>query len=136
MEASRRAVVHQFVRQLDLTSKSRGEGHSRFTVLSKTSRTRSFNEDFFNSLMKQKKFSKRLQQGPSQLTGPKARSNVSYKDGDTVGASAPELGRENRGHALMEKMGWTKGMALGAADNKGILQPLVHVVKTSRLGLQ
>jgi hypothetical protein len=36
---------------------------------------------------------------------------------------------------MLEKMGWTKGMALGAADNKGILVPVVQVVKRSKAGL-
>ena len=60
---------------------------------------------------------------------------ASYMDGDVVGASAPEIGAENRGRAMLEKMGWSTGTALGAADNKGILQPVAQVVKNSRAGL-
>lgn len=56
-------------------------------------------------------------------------------DGDVVGASAPEIGVENRGRAILEKMGWSSGTALGATNNKGILQPVAHVVKNSRAGL-
>jgi len=56
-------------------------------------------------------------------------------DGDIVGASAPEIGAENKGRAMLEKMGWITGTALGASNNKGILQPVVHVVKRSRAGL-
>jgi hypothetical protein len=33
-------------------------------------------------------------------------------------------------------MGWSKGMGLGALDNKGILQPITHTVKMSKAGLQ
>jgi hypothetical protein len=36
----------------------------------------------------------------------------------------------------MMKMGWSKGTALGTADNKGILQPIPHTVKTNKAGLQ
>lgn len=64
------------------------------------------------------------------------RPRFGYKDGETVGADAPELGPENKGHALMEKMGWSKGMALGSVDNKGILQPIPHMVKTNKAGLK
>lgn len=135
MEANRRATVHEFAKKLGLNSRSRGAGHNRFTVLSKTLRTRQYDDDSFDALMEQKKFNNRLQRGPFRQ-GPKTRATVSYKDGDTVGASAPELGPENKGHALMAKMGWSKGMALGALDNKGILQPIPHVVKTSKAGLQ
>ncbi len=60
---------------------------------------------------------------------------VAYTDGDIVGDGAPEVGGESRGMAMMMKMGWTKGMALGIAGNPGILQPLKHVVKTSKMGL-
>ena len=37
---------------------------------------------------------------------------------------------------MLEKMGWSKGMVLGALGNeRGILQPIEHVVKNSRAGL-
>jgi hypothetical protein len=58
----------------------------------------------------------------------------SYRDGEVVGAGAPELGVENRGRAMLEKMGWSKGTALGATSN-GILLPIAHVVKNTRTGL-
>jgi hypothetical protein len=32
-------------------------------------------------------------------------------------------------------MGWSTGTALGALNNKGILQPVLHVVKTTKAGL-
>ena len=60
---------------------------------------------------------------------------VSYRDGEIVGAAAPELGQENKGRAMLEKMGWSTGTALGALNNKGIMQPLAHVVKTTKAGL-
>lgn len=62
-------------------------------------------------------------------------AGVSYRDGDVVGGSAPELGAENIGRAMLEKMGWSNGTALGALNNKGILQPVSHVVKTTKAGL-
>ncbi|KAF2704347.1 hypothetical protein K504DRAFT_462904 [Pleomassaria siparia CBS 279.74] len=139
MEARWRAVIHKKVNKLGLNSKSRGDGARRFTVLSKTSRTWGYDEETFDVVFDEKKFTRgqqrSLQRGAFR-SGPSTRANVGYKDGDTVGASAPELGQENKGHALMEKMGWKKGMALGALDNKGILQPIAHIVKTSKLGLQ
>lgn len=60
---------------------------------------------------------------------------ASYMDGDVVGASAPEIGAGNKGRAMLEKMGWSTGTALGAVNNKGILHPVVHVVKNSKAGL-
>lgn len=60
---------------------------------------------------------------------------ASYIDGEIVGASAPEIGIENRGRMMLEKMGWTNGSTLGAPNSKGILHPVMHVVKTNKAGL-
>lgn len=65
----------------------------------------------------------------------RGHGNVSYVDGDVVGASAPEIGVENKGRAMLEKMGWSTGTALGAINNKGILLPVAQVVKNSKTGL-
>jgi len=56
-------------------------------------------------------------------------------DGDVVGASAPELGSENRGRAMLEKMGWSSGMGIGKVGNKGRVEVIQHVVKNSKAGL-
>ncbi|PSN62913.1 hypothetical protein BS50DRAFT_560809 [Corynespora cassiicola Philippines] len=138
MEAHRRATIHQFVSKLGLNSKSRGDGANRFTVLSKTLRTVRYDEDAFDALVDQKKFKFRMRAvaAPQKQKAPKVQPKFAYKDGDTVGASAPELGPENKGRAMLEKMGWAKGMALGALDNKGILQPITHTVKMTKAGLR
>lgn len=62
-------------------------------------------------------------------------AGVNYRDGEVVGGSAPELSQGNKGRAMLEKMGWSIGTALGALNNKGILQPVAHVVKRSKAGL-
>jgi hypothetical protein len=148
MEAHRRATVHQVAASFNLTSRSRGDGHDRFTVLSKTARTRTFTDDEFDIAIQRKGFQKRLRgplhgQGNARLArgatvrhGNRVRPHTGYQDGETVGANAPELGPENKGHALLSKMGWSKGTGLGALDNKGILQPIPHTVKTNKAGLQ
>jgi hypothetical protein len=60
---------------------------------------------------------------------------VRYRDGDVVVAAAPELGAENKGRAMLEKMGWKAGMALGLGENKRILTPVEQVAKTTKAGL-
>ncbi|EDU45800.1 conserved hypothetical protein [Pyrenophora tritici-repentis Pt-1C-BFP] len=152
MDAYRRATIHQVAAFFNLNSRSRGDGMDRFTLLSKTTRTRTLTDDEFNIAIQKKGFQKRLR-GPLYTEGSggragkfstvkhkhggvRARPQLGYKDGETVGANAPELGPENKGHALMMKMGWAKGDALGAGDNKGILQPIPHTVKTNKAGLQ
>ncbi|KAF5846917.1 hypothetical protein GGP41_003169 [Bipolaris sorokiniana] len=154
MEAYRRATVHQAAAFFNLSSRSRGDGMDRFTILSKTSRTRTYTDNEFDMAIQKKGFQKRLRgplypQGASgagragrfstvkhKQSGTRSRPQLGYKDGETVGANAPELGPENRGHALMMKMGWSTGTALGAGDNKGILKPIPHTVKTNKAGLQ
>ena len=51
-----------------------------------------------------------------------------------VGGGAAELGRDNFGHRLMEKMGWSKGQALGK-EGEGMLTPVAQVMRTGRSGL-
>jgi hypothetical protein len=150
MDASRRATIHQAADHFKLTSRSRGDGLDRFTILAKTSRTRTFTDSEFDRAIIHKGLLYRLrgplqtQKGGGRFTksvtvrhgGARARTQTGYQDGETVGANAPELGPENKGHALLSKMGWSKGMGLGALDNKGILQPITHTVKMTKAGLQ
>ncbi|KAF2864638.1 hypothetical protein BDV95DRAFT_613389 [Massariosphaeria phaeospora] len=155
MDARYRKAVHEFVIRFGMDSKSRGAGLNRFTVVSKTNRTSEYEQTAFDAVLDHKKFRKTMQslttrQSQSSNTnttriqrsttriqqGSNTQGGFSYKDGDTVGASAPELGPENKGRAMLEKMGWAKGQALGALDNKGILLPITHTVKMTKAGLK
>lgn len=141
MESHRRAVVHRMVHQLNVTSKSRGSSANRFTVLSKTKRTLTVEDSFFDALKTKRGFRAQFASVSSRrgatATGGKrvVHTGVSYRDGEVVGAKAKELGPENKGRVLLEKMGWSKGMALGAESNKGILLPIAHTIKMGKGGL-
>ncbi|KAJ9296966.1 hypothetical protein DTO271G3_4727 [Paecilomyces variotii] len=136
-----RKLVHEIANAVSLKSQSRGNGPSRFPVLYKTSRTPKFTQRDIPNI--DKAFSRggraRGHAGGkgTQPSSKRGRPNAaaSYADGDIVGASAPEIGAENKGRAMLEKMGWSSGTALGAQNNKGILHPVAHVVKNSRTGL-
>jgi G-patch domain len=55
-----------------------------------------------------------------------------------VGEGAAELGTSTgsaKAKAMMEKMGWKSGEGLGTESNKGIVEPIQHVVRYSRAGL-
>lgn len=143
-----RKLVHEMANVLKLKSKSNGEGKSRYPVLYKTARTNEFDEDAMSNIMKilnSERFLPRMNpRGTGKATATKRTrggqstgktAGVSYMDGEVVGAAAPEIGLENRGRAMLEKMGWSKGTALGALNNKGMLQPVTHVVKTTKAGL-
>lgn len=145
MTKHRRIAIHELANKVGLKSQSRGNGPTRFPIVIKTARTAKYTRKTipqFDHLISGRKLNRRLFQSwgsdasrPSKVKRGAAGAAVSYMDGDVVGASAPEIGTENRGRAMLEKMGWSSGTALGASDNKGILQPVVHVVKNSRAGL-
>ncbi|KAL4814540.1 hypothetical protein BDW67DRAFT_186549 [Aspergillus spinulosporus] len=143
MTKHRRILVHDMAHALRLSSQSRGKGSSRFPVLSKTSRTPKYTNKTIPQLdrvFSKERFSPRALKAWDKASGrsgkiKRGQGNVSYMDGDVVGASAPEIGAENKGRAILEKMGWSMGTALGAANNKGILLPVAHVVKNSKAGL-
>ncbi|KAL4959502.1 putative R3H and G-patch domain protein [Aspergillus stella-maris] len=143
MTKHRRILIHDMAHALRLTSQSRGKGSSRFPVLSKTSRTPKHTQKTISQidrLFSKERFSPRALKGwdnPGDRSTKKRSdpTNVSYMDGDVVGASAPEIGAGNKGRAMLEKMGWSTGTALGATNNKGILLPVAHVVKNSKAGL-
>lgn len=143
MDKGDRKVVHEFANAFNLKSKSAGSGNKRFPVLYRTSRTSIFAEHTFNAVEARitRRFLPRRDVGGKKSGAHRAgrggfnSAAVSYRDGDIVGGSAPELGAENKGRAILEKMGWSSGTALGAHNNKGILQPVSHVVKTTKAGL-
>ena len=144
MDKRRRKMIHEIATEFNCKTKSIGAGNSRFTKLIKTkstteylehrfvARARRINMGFFprTDATKGKKALRMAGHG-----GGGNSAGVRYRDGDIVGGAAPEIGVENRGRAMLEKMGWSSGMALGAMDNKGILRPIEHVVKNTKTGL-
>ena len=77
-------------------------------------------------------------QATGSATVASGYSSVKVRAGDRIGEGAPELGTKkgsSKAKAMMEKMGWSSGQALGATDNKGILNPIEQVVWSSRAGL-
>ncbi|KAI9707262.1 MAG: hypothetical protein M1836_000222 [Candelina mexicana] len=140
-----RKTVHEIANAFKLKSRSVGQGQARSPVLYKTSRSGIYDEnalemiearlDRMRFLPRADKRRTKDQRAPKVTGGGGGSIAVSYMDGDVVGAAAPELSTENRGRAMLVKMGWSTGTALGALNNKGILQPVAHVVKTTKAGL-
>lgn len=141
-------MVHELAAAFEMNSKSKGTKQNRFTLLIKTKRTQKWDPAVFYSRTKDMNagyFPRLDAQFRSKTPGSRASRRsaggggnapgTKYRDGDIVGAAAPELGAGNRGHAMLMKLGWAQGDALGAVDNKGILQPITHVVKNSKAGL-
>lgn len=150
MKKQHRRLVHELANALMLKSQSRGHGSDRFPVLYKTGRTPNFNGKHsvkLDKILAQPRFNQRqnARMSPSNRgreREPEPKNNrrrpnasASYLEGEVVGGSAPEIGANNKGRAMLEKMGWSTGTALGALNNKGILQPVSQVVKNTRAGL-
>lgn len=154
MESNIRASVHRLAKALKLNSRSEGKeglGVGRYPVLTKTPRTPPYTFETIyqvDALMNTRKFfPKSMGWGknktprtpgsarPRRTGGGGVMAGATYRDGDVVGASAPEIGSENKGRAMLEKMGWSAGMGIGAIGNKGSIDHVTHIVKTSKAGL-
>ncbi|KAL2163660.1 hypothetical protein VTH06DRAFT_5718 [Thermothelomyces fergusii] len=146
-----RKVLHELASKCDIKSQSTGKGDQRRPVLYRTIRTAWYASNGFEeaarhvdrmaSRIHRKYFHRvdvKVPKGGSTRNKDGDRSGhraLSFREGEIVGASVPELGRENKGRAMLEKMGWSKGKGLGASDNQGILEPVAQVIKRSKAGL-
>ncbi|KAL6851994.1 hypothetical protein J3F83DRAFT_757463 [Trichoderma novae-zelandiae] len=152
MDPHTRKGVHELAHKFNIKSKSIGAGEQRRPVLYRTKKTRYNEQEFEQVIVRIKRIfgrqpsskadgrnNRRNQKGPTGPKGPKQAARAGgafdYHDGEVIGASAPELGTENRGRAMMEKMGWSTGTPLGTSDNQGILHPVSQTMKRTRAGL-
>ncbi|PNS21417.1 Protein SQS1 [Sphaceloma murrayae] len=144
MEKGERQMLHRIANIFDLSSNSRGSGKSRFTILSKRARTGEFDARKWSQVEKMTKrsFLKGTGKGRGGAPPPPragrgggfSSAAVGYRNGEVVGAAAPEIAEGNFGRKLMEKMGWERGMALGKGGD-GLLLPVEARVKSGRGGL-
>lgn len=142
MDLHARKVIHNLANQFKINSKSIGKAEQRRPTLYRTVRTVVYKEATFEQALShvQRRYIPRLDvKGRRKQTKPTTNESchaaTSYRDGEVVGAAAPELGTGNRGRAMLEKMGWSSGTALGASHNKGILQPVTQTMKRTKAGL-
>ena len=153
MQPHLRASVHRLAKSLKLNSRSSGKegvGAGRFPVLTKTPHTPYYTVETVwevDALMNLRKFfpkhgggsykGARATKAPSLKKGKGGGgfAAASYANGEIVGFAAPELGVDNKGRALLEKMGWVSGMGIGKEGNEGTLEHIKHVVKTNKAGL-
>ncbi|PSR85512.1 hypothetical protein BD289DRAFT_434082 [Coniella lustricola] len=141
MDSNARKTLHTLASKFNIKSKSTGNTEHRRPVLHRTKRTMAYRhlefEEVFNRRGRtyfHRMDMQRVPRAPGKGRGAN-HAGVTYRDGEVVGGSAPELSQSNKGRTMLEKMGWSTGMALGATDNKGILQPVAHVVKRTKAGL-
>lgn len=131
-------MLHEMAGKLHLKSKSIGKGDTRRPVLYRTKGTPVFDAGSFEAVtgrITRRFWGPRSKPGIKRGRGGGGVASTGYRDGEVVGSHLPELNSENRGRAMLEKMGWSTGMSLGSDQNKGILQPVPHVMKRSKRGL-
>lgn len=146
MDSALRASVHRLAKALKLQSRSEGkEATGRLPVLTKTGQTPAYTINTVwevDALMNMRKFFPKqsgrtftsVGERRSRGGGGGFTSGATYMNGDIVGGSAPEIGTDNKGRAMLERMGWSSGMGIGAT-NQGGVDVIKHVVKTTKAGL-
>ncbi|KAK3904783.1 hypothetical protein C8A05DRAFT_13353 [Staphylotrichum tortipilum] len=145
-----RKILHEIANKFNIKSQSTGKGDQRRPVLYRTNRTVRYASTRFEDAASHveqaavrihRKYFHRVDvkvpqtESPRTAGGRSGHKALTLREGEIVGASVPELGQDNKGRNMLEKMGWSKGMSLGAADNKGILEPVAQVMKRSKAGL-
>ncbi|KAL7276268.1 squalene synthetase-like protein [Rhizina undulata] len=147
MDKTTRKMVHIMASAFNLKSKSIGSGHKRFPTLYKTSRSAIYeqNEETIEAIMRHPRYFPRSDVSGRNRGGPAISvrrgggggggGGGHHREGDIVGASAPEIAAENRGRRMLEKMGYKAGTSLGLDSSKGIIAPIAAVVKVSKAGL-
>ncbi len=136
--ASVRQIVHQMASIFDIKSKSKGPATNRVLTLEKVpGMSSSIRRADVDRIVAQRKFVLRLNNivhGPDRSEKSLYSQATKLKDGDIVGKDAPEITAENRGHAMLSKMGWTQGTGLGA-QRSGVQMSVEARVKTTKFGL-
>ncbi|KAK4156401.1 hypothetical protein C8A00DRAFT_12638 [Chaetomidium leptoderma] len=150
LDKNARKVLHELANKFNVKSQSIGKGDQRRPVLYRTNRTVRYASTRFEdasshvdqaALRIHRKYFHRVDvkvqrtEYPRNAGGGRGHKALTLQEGEIVGASVPELSQENKGRTMLEKMGWSKGMSLGALDNNGILEPVAQVMKRGKAGL-
>ncbi|KAI8950172.1 hypothetical protein F4801DRAFT_356161 [Xylaria longipes] len=146
-----RKIIHTIANAFNIKSKSAGAGTGRYPVLYRVKATLPYSEAMFEQAFsrvrrtwfprvdvdeKVVQQTRILKRAEARTGKPRTgKSSIVLREGDIVGQHASEIGIENKGRAMLEKMGWTKGMSLGTVETQGIIVPLTHVIKKTKAGL-
>ncbi|KAJ7175952.1 hypothetical protein C8R46DRAFT_990159 [Mycena filopes] len=132
-----RKNIHEMAIAFNLKSQSKGKGESRYTTLTKTTRS-----GFGVNEAKVAKIARRGANGRGGAgfvryeSGDKGKARAApmprHKDGDEVGKAAPKIGQSNIGFKMLASMGWNEGDRIGTG---GLHVPLTAVIKNTKLGL-
>lgn len=123
-----------------------GSGKHRYIKIAKSRKTYHNlpNYNMIDAILRQRPIFNRMDsKKPRDEASRKNKSKANlkggeahHKEGDIIGAYAPEISSENFGRQILEKLGWVQGEGLGVNGNKGISEPLMARVKKSKQGLR
>ncbi|KAA8916716.1 hypothetical protein TRICI_001134 [Trichomonascus ciferrii] len=144
MDKNARGIVKSIGEAYNLTAKCKSDGH-KFIFFTKNSNTRyDRNDSHVVAMFRGKRpffprvdlKGKKKRDAAAQLQPPKGKKTAGHKpkEGDIVGHKATEIGTDNIGRVMLEKMGWRRGMGLGTT-NVGIVEPIPAKVKNTKWGI-
>lgn len=137
-------TVQKFAYLYNMKARKFGAGLKSHAVAVKNKRTFRSLPDYHSiaMLMKQRPVFNRIDQKRAKADIDQEKSSrrgvpskAHVKEGDIVGADAPEISSNNVGRKLLMKMGWKSGQGLGL-DNAGIPEPVVAKIKKTKLGIR
>ncbi|CDO94101.1 unnamed protein product [Kluyveromyces dobzhanskii CBS 2104] len=140
-------VLAKFAYNYFMKASHIGKGKHSKVYIEKTKKTRNNNPAYhiISQLLKQRPVFMRIdQRAPAESASTfhrtvrlkVAKENFNISEGQIVGEDAPEIGTDNIGRRMLEKLGWNTGQGLGAHGNKGINEPILAKVKKSKSGLR
>lgn len=137
-------TVQNMAHKFNMKSRKFGSGNKQHVVVIKNKRTYRTIPDYMGIdrfLHQRPVFNRTDQRRPrSEIDQEKSSrrgkpSKAHNREGDIVGANAPEISSDNFGRRLLVKMGWKAGQGLGLG-NDGISEPVMAKVKNSKLGIR
>lgn len=133
LDQDSRRQLHQFAYRIGLDSKSRGFGARRFPVLTKPA---DFDRPSKSDLRRAQKLVRRIEFLRSDIRAEK-KAKVAPQAGEVIGQEWAQMStmKGTKAKAMMERMGWKEGDALGSETNKGIAEPIQQVYRYSKAGL-
>ncbi|SCV00053.1 LAME_0G07228g1_1 [Lachancea meyersii CBS 8951] len=137
-------TVMSFADAYYMKGKKMGKAGKTFVMVEKVKRTKWAlpNYNYVGQLLNRRRIFMRIDvrrpreehQIFDKMGSGKAKFQV--KEGEIVGEDAPEIGTDNIGRRMLEKLGWSSGQGLGAHGNQGISEPIFAKVKKSKSGLR
>ncbi|EKM54770.1 uncharacterized protein PHACADRAFT_258843 [Phanerochaete carnosa HHB-10118-sp] len=127
-----RKQIHELANAFSLKSQSKGKGNTRYTVLTKTTKSgTNVNEWKIRRILNVSGYWDTT--GSARGGNGKGVSLAKHHEGEEVGKAAPKINASNIGFQMLASMGWAEGDRIGLSG--GLEAPLTAKMKKTKLGL-